>query len=53
MKNLWKLLKWAGALVVMAVGIAGIAVLRVGGAFRSMEPAFAGHLQPDHARRQQ
>jgi hypothetical protein len=45
-KNLWKPLKWAGALVVMAVGVAGIAVLRVGGAFRSIEPAFAGNCRP-------
>jgi arylesterase / paraoxonase len=45
-KNLEKPLKWAGALVVMAVGIAGIAVLRVGGAFRSVDPAFAGNCIP-------
>jgi arylesterase/paraoxonase len=41
-KNLRKPLEWAGALVVAAVGIAGIAVLRVGGVFRSVAPAFAG-----------
>ena len=52
-KNLWKPLKWAGALVVMAVGIAGIAVLRFAGAFRSLEPAFAGICNADRARRQQ
>ena len=46
MKNLEKPLKWAGALVVMAFGIAGIAALRVGGAFRSVEPAFAGSCSP-------
>jgi arylesterase / paraoxonase len=45
-KSLEKPLKWAGALVVMAVGIVGIAALRVGGAFRSMEPAFAGTCNP-------
>ncbi|HEY3253687.1 MAG TPA: SMP-30/gluconolactonase/LRE family protein, partial [Polyangiaceae bacterium] len=42
MKNPWKPLKWAGALVAMTFGVAGIAALRFGGAFRSIEPAFAG-----------
>lgn len=42
MKNPWKPLKWAAALAVVAIGVAGIAVLRVGGAFRSIEPAFQG-----------
>jgi len=41
-KNLWKPLKWVSALVAVAVAVAGFGVLRVGGAFRSMEPAFAG-----------
>ena len=41
-KNPWKLLKWAGALVVIVLAVAGIAVLRFGGVFRSIEPAFAG-----------
>jgi len=41
-KNQWKPLKWAGALAVIAVGIAGAAVLRFGGTFRSIEPRFAG-----------
>jgi arylesterase / paraoxonase len=45
-KNPWKPLKWAGALVVAAAGIAGIAVLRVGGAFRSVVPDFAGACSP-------
>ena len=46
MKNQWKPLKWAGALAVIAVGVAGAAVLRFGGAFRSIEPGFAGHCLP-------
>jgi len=33
---------WAGALVVAALGVGGIAVLRVGGLFRPVVPAFAG-----------
>lgn len=45
-KNQWKLLKWAGALAVIAAGVAGVALLRFGGAFRSIEPAFAGACQP-------
>ena len=46
MKILRNPLMWAGALVVMAFGIAGIAVLRLGGVFRSVEPAFAGSCRP-------
>ena len=42
MKNQWKPLKWAGALALIAAGLTGVAVLRFGGAFRSIEPRFAG-----------
>ncbi len=42
MKNLWKPLKWAGALAAMTLGVVGLAILRVGGALRSVEPAFSG-----------
>jgi len=38
----WKPLKWATALVVLALAVVGIEVLRFGGVFRSIEPAFAG-----------
>jgi arylesterase/paraoxonase len=41
----WNPLKWAGAAVVVVFGIAGIAALRFGGAFRSIESAFAGSCQ--------
>jgi len=37
-----KPLKWAGALALIAAGLTGVAVLRFGGAFRSIEPGFAG-----------
>jgi arylesterase/paraoxonase len=42
-KNQWKVLKWTGALAVLAVGIAGAALLRFGGALHSVEPRFAGN----------
>ena len=37
---------WAGALVVVGLGLGGVAVLHVGGAFRSVVPAFAGACRP-------
>jgi len=45
-KNQWKPWMWAGALVVFALGVGGIAVLRTGGVFRSVVPAFAGECSP-------
>jgi len=41
-KNPWKPLKWAAALIVTTAAVAGIAVLRFGGAFQFFEPLFAG-----------
>jgi len=42
----WKLLKWGIALVVLALAVAGVEILRFGGVFRSMKPAFAGTCRP-------
>lgn len=39
MKIPWKLLKWATALVVLALVVIGIEILQFGGVFRSMESA--------------
>jgi arylesterase/paraoxonase len=41
-KNIAKPLKWAAALVVLALAATGIEFLRFGGAFRSIEPVFTG-----------
>ncbi|HEU4779494.1 MAG TPA: SMP-30/gluconolactonase/LRE family protein [Steroidobacteraceae bacterium] len=41
-KNLWGTLKWVGALVALTLAVFGVDSLRFGGAFRSVQPAFAG-----------
>ncbi len=46
MKTLAKPLKWAAALMALALAAVGIEVMRFGGAFRSIEPAFAGSCRP-------
>lgn len=46
MKNLRGTLKWGGALITLALAILGIDLLRLGGVFRSLEPAFAGVCRP-------
>jgi arylesterase/paraoxonase len=39
----WRTLQWAGAVLALALAIFGIDWLRFGGAFRSLQPRFAGH----------